>query len=478
MKITDDQINSIVDRVVNKLLPNQQESVSVIKKTTSAPITTHTGLLGVFSSIDEAVDASERAYETFKTVSVSKRKDIISAIRKICLANLETLARMGHQETGMGRYDDKIAKNRLAIEKTPGVEDLETMSLTGDEGMTFFERAPFGIIGSITPSTNPTETIISNGIAMLAGGNSVVFNTHPSAKNCSIFTIDLLNKAVLSQGGPANMFTTVATPTIQSANRMMTHPKINLLVVTGGPGVVEAAMKSGKRVIAAGPGNPPVVVDETADIEQAAKDIVTSAGTDNNIICIIEKEIIVLEAVADRLKKALIKYGAVEISPYQGKQLEKIILKGNHPNRDYVGKDIQYILKDIGINHVDPSKRIAIIETGPEHPFAIHELLMPVIPFIRVKDIDTAIDVAYKLEGGCFHTAVIHSKNVDRITKMGKKMNVSIFVANGPALAGLGLGGEGPASFTIASPTGEGVTTPRHFTRIRKTVVHNGLRVV
>lgn len=480
MKITDDQINSIVSRVVTKLAPEKDAKggVQLVEKS-EKPVVSYpvAGSLGVFTTIDGAIEAAKRAYSVFRDTPVEKRKQIITAIRRLCHENLETLSRLGRDETGMGRYEDKLVKNTLAIDKTPGVEDLETLTFTGDRGATLLERAPFGVIGSITPSTNPTETIISNGIAMLAGGNAVAFNCHPFAKKCSIFTIDLLNRAVLSQGGPANLFTTVATPTIQSANRLMTHPDINLLAVTGGPAVVDAAMKSGKRVIGAGPGNPPVVVDETADIDQAGRDIVMSAGTDNNIICIIEKEIIVIDSVADRLKKSLVKHGAIELSPYQAKRLEKVIINGKHPNKKFVGKDIQVILKEIGMN-VDPSKRIAIVETGPDHPFAVVEMLLPVIPVIRAKNIDEAIDIAYKLEDGCFHTSVIHSKNLDNITKMGRKMNTSIFVANGPALAGLGLTGEGPTSFTIASPTGEGVTTPRHFTRIRRCVIHDHLRMV
>ena len=321
-----------------------------------------------------------------------------------------------------------------------------------------------------------SETIISNGIGMLAAGNTVVFNPHPSAKKTSVFTINLLNQAILSEGGPANVFATVDKPTIASAQAMMNHKDIKLLVVTGGPAVVSTAMKTGKRVIGAGPGNPPVVVDETADIDKAARNIVQSASTDNNIICVVEKEVIVTEKAADALKSALIKHGAYNLSSYQAKRLEKVILDGDHPNKNWVGKDIQLILKEIGLD-VDGSKKIAIAETGPDHPFATVEMLLPVLPFIRVKNIDEAIELAYKLEGGCHHTAVIHSKNIDNMHKMAKRMNTSIFVKNGMALEGLGLGGDAPGSFTIASPTGEGVTSARHFTRTRRCVVSGHFRI-
>jgi acyl-CoA reductase-like NAD-dependent aldehyde dehydrogenase len=288
-----------------------------------------------------------------------------------------------------------------------------------------------------------------------------------------------MNQAIIAEGGPPNLLTTVEKPTIETAQQIMKHPLIGLLVVTGGPAVVATAMRMGKRVVAAGPGNPPVLVDETADPDKAAEDIVKSAATDNNIICVIEKEIIVLKKAADALKKALLRHGAVELSSHQAKRLEKIVVTedGKGPNKRWVGKDVQLILKQIGMD-VDPSKRLAITETGPDHAFARLELLMPVVPLIRVDTFEQGMELAYKLEDGCFHTASIHSNMIDRLHRMAIKMNTSIFVKNGPALAGLGLEGEGPTSFTIASPTGEGVTTARHFTRIRRCVVSGYFRIV
>ena len=476
MKVTDDQINSIVDRVIGKFIGEEkvpEKSPTPIQRTVAPPTTkapSAGNLLGCFNNIEDAINAAEKAFLEYKKTPIKTRNKMIEAIRKICRDHVQDLAKMALEETKMGRYEDKVKKNLLAINKTPGTEDLYPVSLSGDDGLTIFDRAPFGVIGSITPCTNPTETIISNGIGMVAGGNAVVFNTHPAAKKVSVFTINLLNKAVIAEGGPPNLFTTVISPTIESAQTLMKHPKIGLLVVTGGPAVVASAMKSGKKVIGAGPGNPPVVVDETADLDAAGRDIVMSAGTDNNIICIIEKEIIVTKAAAEGLKKSLIKHGAVEISESQARRLEKIVIQNGAPNKDFIGRDVQVILKEIGMD-VDLSKRIAIVETNPDHPFAVTEMLMPILPFIRVNNVDEAIELAYKLEDGCFHTSVMHSKNIDSLNKMNQKMNTAIFVANGPALAGLGIDGEGPTSFTVASPTGEGVTTARHFTRTRRCVI-------
>lgn len=487
--ISEQQISNLVENVVQQLTGKVAEKTVQIASSSSVsskiavekPIVysvSEVGGRGCFATIDEAIAAAEKASYEYKSVSTEQRRKIIATIREMCLEQVPVLAKMALDETRMGRYDDKVRKNEVAILKTPGVEDLMPIAFTGDKGLTLLEQAPFGVIGAITPCTNPSETIICNTIGMIAGGNAVAFNAHPSARKTSVYTVDLVNKAIIAAGGPPNLITTVVKPTIESANILMKHPTIKLLVVTGGPAVVAAAMKSGKRVIAAGPGNPPVIVDETADLDKAAREIVASSSTDNNIICVVEKNIIVLKQVADEFKKLLVKHGVVELSTYQAQRLAKVIVGDNgEPNKKWVGKDVQVILKAIDME-VDPSKRLAIAETDANHPFAKLELLMPVVPFIRVNTFEEALETAYKLEGGCFHSAAIHSRNIDRLHQAAVKMNTAIFVKNGPTLAGLGLGGEGPASFSIATPTGEGVTTARHFTRIRRCVVSGHFRVV
>lgn len=480
--INEQQIASLVDSVVDQLTKNKPPKTSTPAVSSIASVSTPKiyaeDARGCFNTIEEAINAAEEAFLAYQDVSIEQRKKIIAAIRELSLENVNNLSKLALEETGLGRFDDKVRKNEVAIVKTPGVEDLGPIAFSGDKGLTILELAPYGVIGAITPCTNPSETIICNTICMIAGGNSVAFNAHPSAKKTSIYTVDLINKAILSQGGPPNLITTVVNPTIESANVLMKHPKIGLLVVTGGPQVVAAAMKSGKRVIAAGPGNPPVVVDETADFDKAAREIVTSASTDNNIICVVEKNIIVTKAAASAFKKALIANNAFELNSLQAKRLANVIVTPEGvTNKKWIGKDIQLILKEIDIN-VDEKMRIAFAETDSDHPFAKLELLMPVLPFIIVNDINEAIEVAYKLEDHCRHTSAIHSLNIDRLHRMAAKMDTAIFVKNGPTLAGLGLGGEGPASFTIAAPTGEGVTTAKHFTRIRRCVISGHFRIV
>jgi aldehyde dehydrogenase len=440
--------------------------------------------LGAFRDMDAAVKAAQGAFEALDKLQLRKRDEIIANIRKWTLRESESLAFAAHRETGFGRYEDKIIKNRLVANKTPGTEVLQAEVKTGDGGMSLFERAPFGVIGSITPSTNPTATIINNTISMVAAGNAVVFNVHPSAKECSVRCVDVINRAILEAGGPEDLIVTMAEPTQESAQALMVHPGIRLVAVTGGAGVVEAAMKSGKRAICAGPGNPPIVVDETAHLEQAGRDIVLGASFDNNVICTDEKETFAVADITDKLLAVMRANGAVVLTQSQTKQLENLIFtevrgprKAAKINRDYIGKNAGVILQKIGMN-VPEDLRLGVIEVGIDHPLIWTGQMMPIMPVARVRDANEAIDMAVAAEGGRRHTAVMHSMNIRNLSRMAKLINCSIFVKNGPCYAGLGEGGEGSTSFTIASPTGEGMTDARTFSRLRRCVLLDHFRIV
>ncbi|WP_284707899.1 aldehyde dehydrogenase family protein [Sporomusa sphaeroides] len=454
---------------------------------------TASGGAGIFQTVDEAVASARAAQKQLKKLSIEKREELIQAMRQAACDNAELLAEMGVSESGMGRVSDKVIKNRLAATKTPGTEDLKSEAWSGDRGLTLIEMGPYGVIGSITPTTNPSETVICNGIGMIAAGNAVVFSPHPTAKNTSLITIKFLNEAIIKAGGPPNLLTAVAEPSLAATNAMMQHPDINMLVATGGPAVVKAVMSCGKKAIGAGAGNPPAVVDETADIEKAAKDIIDGCSFDNNLPCIAEKEVIVVGSVADKLMAYMQRYGAYLISGPDVDRLANVILtekaelaaagctekpkKSYAVNKNYVGKDARYILSQIGIQ-VPDSIRAVICETPAEHPFVVEELMMPVLPVVQVKDIDAAIELAVKVEHGNRHTAIMHSKNVDNLTKLAKAIETTIFVKNAPSYAGIGVGGEGFTTFTIAGPTGEGLTSPRSFTRQRRCVLVDALSIV
>jgi aldehyde dehydrogenase len=468
MNLSDKDINRVVDLVVRQLKGKANASVAMEKS-------------GIFNSLDDAVSAAHDAQKQIRNLEF--RKKMIKAIRQAGVKFARELAEDAVKETGMGRVEDKVLKNIYQAERTPGVDDLKPEALSGDHGLTLTENAAWGVIASVTPSTNPTATVINNAISMIAAGNSVVFAPHPNAKNVSQKTIQILNDAVAAVGGPNALLTTVAQPDIETAQKLFQYPGIDLLVVTGGEGVVEAAKRTtNKRLMAAGAGNPPVVVDETADIVKAGRDIAWGASYDNNIICVDEKEIIAVDSITNRLKAELSKNKAVELSVSQTEELAKIILEGypgNSPqiNRKWVGKNAALFAETIGLN-VPEDTRLLFCETDMEHPFAQLELMMPVIPVIRAKHADEAIDMAVKLERGLHHTAAMHSRNIDNMHRMANEINTSIFVKNGPCLAGLGFGGEGWTSMSITTPTGEGVTSARSFVRLRRCVVVDHFRIV
>ncbi len=463
MNISESYIKQIVEQVING----------------TQTVAGNKTLKGVFPTMGEALVAVEKAYKEFKSYSVAQREKMISKIREYTLAEAENMAVLGVKETKMGRVSDKIIKHQLVANKTPGTEDLQPSVMTGDDGMTLVEMAPYGVIGSITPSTNPSETVICNSMGMIAGGNAVVFNPHPNACDTANYAVDLVNRAVLEAGGPENLVVSVAKPTRESSNEMMASPVVKMLVATGGPGVVKALLSSGKKAIGAGAGNPPVIVDDTADIEKAGADIVKGASFDNNLPCIAEKECFVFNNVADRLIASMLENGAYLVKGADIDKLVKVALvekDGKYSiNKDFVGRDASKFLKEIGI---DADPRLIICETDFNHPFVQEELMMPILPIVRVNNIDEAIELAVKAEHGNRHTAHIHSKNIDHLTRFARAVETTIFVKNAPSYAGIGAGGEGYTTFTIAGPTGEGLTAAHSFTRSRRCVMVDGLHIV
>lgn len=449
---------------------------------------------GLFETMDEAVKAAKAAQKELIGLRIEKREKLLTAMRKAAVSHAEELALMAVQETGMGRVEDKILKNRIAAEKTPGTEDLKPSALTGDRGLTLVELAPYGVIGSITPSTNPIATVINNSISMVAAGNAVVFSVHPGAKNSSLKTVQILNEAIEEAGGPANLLTAVAEPSLENTQAMMDHPDINILVATGGPGLVKAVLSSGKKAIGAGAGNPPAIVDETADLERAAKSIVAGASFDNNVPCIAEKEVIVVDYVANQLVSYMTQNGAYLATGEQVQALMDLVLTKNEKlqasgctvkpemvyggvNKNFIGKDAEFILQQIGVQ-APAGTRLIICEVDENHPFVMEELMMPILPIVRVPDVEKAIEVAVRVEHGNRHTAVMHSQNIDNLSAFARAVQTTIFVKNGPSYAGIGIGGEGHTTLTIAGPTGEGITSAKTFTRQRRCVLVDGFSIV
>lgn len=435
---------------------------------------------GIFADMDSAVMAAAEAQRSFMGCRMADRRRFVEAIRRVVLApdNLEYMSRSTVEETGMGDVEHKVLKNRVAAESTPGVEDLVTDAWSGDDGLTTVEYSPYGVIGAITPTTNPTETVICNSIGMIAAGNSVVFSPHPRAKKITIWLIREINKALAAEGAPENLVVTVEEPSIENTTKMMEHKLVRMLVATGGPGIVKTVMSSGKKAVGAGAGNPPVVVDATADIEKAAKDIVDGASFDNNLPCTSEKELIAVDAIADLLRFEMAKVGAHEITdPGELHRLEDLVLnEKKRPRSEWIGQNAKAILDAIGVTYRKGS-RLVLVQVEKDHPFVQHELMMPILPLVRVPDVDQAIDLAISVEHGNRHTAIMHSRDITKLTKMGRLIQTTIYVKNGPSYAGIGIGGEGFGTFTIAGPTGEGLTSARTFARRRRCVLVGDLNV-
>ncbi|GCF95240.1 aldehyde dehydrogenase [Enterococcus florum] len=462
----DDKIKELIKQLLQEYVADPTSLQTPITQT------------GVFATVDEAIAAAKSAQEKYEEMDLATRRKVIKTIRCGMEPLVKEFAQKTFEETGMGRYEDKILKLQLTIDKTPGVEDLKTEAETGDNGMTLYELSAYGVIGAVTPSTNPVETLICNAIGMLAAGNAIFFSVHPGAKKVSKLAIEKLNELVYQACGIQNLVVTIEEPSIEAAQAMMKHPDISLLVVTGGPGVVHQAMTSGKKTIGAGAGNPPAIVDETANIEKAAADIVAGAAFDNNILCIAEKSVIAVKDIVSYLILQMEKNGAyyVDDPTIIQKMLQATLMENGSPSREFIGKNANCILKAAGVE-VEYDVRVIIMDVPKDHPFVVKEMLMPILPIVTVENFDEALETALAVEQKLHHTATMHSQNIGRLNRAGKKLQTSIFVKNGPSFAGLGYGGEGTTTFTIATPTGECTTTAKDFARRRRCVLTDGFSI-
>lgn len=436
---------------------------------------------GIFTGMDEAIAAAEHAYQAFAAVSLGDRKVFLQAMRRAAEQHAEAWARRTVEETGFGCVAHKVQKILLSARATPGVEDLAPLCYTGDDGMTLVEPAPFGVIGAVTPCTNPAPTIVNNALSIVAAGNAVVFNPHPAAKEVSNHAVQVLNQAIREAGGPSTLLCSIGNPTMESSQALMNHPGVRLMLVTGGGAVVEQAMRCGKRTVAAGPGNPPVIVDDTADIHKAARCIVDGASFDNNVLCTAEKEVFVFAPVADQLMAEMASYGAYRITGDQIDALSRILVKPGepyaHPDKQFVGQDAPVLLQQIGVRP-ERDVRLVICEVPFEHPLVQTEMLMPILPVVRVADLDEALARAKQAEHGRRHSAMMHSESVSNMSRVARAIETTIFVKNAPSYAGLGFGGEGFSTMSIAGPTGEGLTSARTFTRQRRCVLAGAFRII
>ena len=478
MQINETVVRSVVQEVLKRLASSG----------TLAPAANgsgHQGRFGLFTDPDEAVAAAREAFEQLSRRTIEDRTRIISHIRRIAIDQCVELGTMEMEETKIGRLEHKIEKLKTLGERAPGVEFLRSEVFSGDHGLAVIEHAPFGVIGAVTPVTHSLPTLTGNAVSMIAAGNTLVCNPHPSGKRIAAEGTRRFNEAIYRDLGIDNLICVIVEPTLETADRIFKHPGINLLCVTGGPGVAKAAMQQAKRAIVAGPGNPPVVVDETADLDRAARAIIQGAAYDNNLLCISEKQVFVVSRVFDAMMAAMDRAGAVRLNAAEVDALTKAAIatvgegeqKHDVPRKEFIGKDAAVLAQAVG-KRVPREVELLFGETDESNPFVPVEQMMPFLPFVRARDVDEAIEMAVRSEHGFRHTAIIHSHDVTHMTRMGKAVDTTLFIKNGPSMAGLGLGGEGYCSFSIAGPTGEGVTTPLTFTRERRCSMIDNLRIL
>lgn len=465
--------------------PSSSSSSSCDHKKASKVKVALRGKYGVFQDANEACDAAQEAYLQLKEKGIEARRKIEEIVKTMAEKNAEPWGKMEMEETKIGRLDHKIAKLKI-IKLVPGVDWLRPDARSGDHGITLEEYTPFGVVGAVTPSTHSIPTLSGNIVNIAAAGNSMVFNAHPSAARCAAYAVRAYNEAIYRETGIENVVCIVEKPTLESFAAICKNENVRLLLVTGGPAVVKAAMQTGKRAICAGPGNPPVLVDDTCCLKRAAKAIIAGAAFDNNLLCIGEKEVFVLDQIADKLMQQMSENGAVKLNSTQLDKLTKAAFTFKEGqgggcahasvNRDFIGKDPIVLARAAGVN-IPSDTQLLFAETDAKHPFVEEEQMMPFLPIVRVKSIEEGIERSLEAEHGYKHTSIIHSHDVEHMSEMARALDTTIFVKNGSCMAGLGLGGEGYLSYSIATPTGEGVSNPRTFTRARRCVMVDQLRI-
>jgi aldehyde dehydrogenase len=443
------------------------------------------GKHGAFQDANEACAAAHNGFLQLQQKGVAARAKVVEIVKTMAEVNAPEWGRIELEETKIGRLDHKIEKLQI-IKLVPGVEWLNPYGRSGDHGITLEEYTPFGVVAAVTPSTHSIPTLSGNIINIVAAGNAVVFNAHPAAARCAAMAVREYNRAIERELGLENVITIVEQPTFDSFKAICSHEAVRLLCVTGGPGVVKAAMQTGKRAICAGPGNPPVLVDDTACMKRAARALIQGAAYDNNLLCIGEKEVFVLDSVAEELMGQMEKAGAVRLNSGQLDRLTKeaFTFKAGHGagcpepviNKGLIGKDAPVLAKAAGISVPDKTQ-LLFAETDKEHVFVKEEQMMPFLPMVRVRSIEEGIQNALAAEHNYKHTSIIHSHDVENMTAMARALDTTLFIKNGPCMSGLGLGGEGYLSYSIATPTGEGVTNPKTFCRVRRCVMVDNLRI-
>jgi len=416
------------------------------------------------------VRAAKEAQAKFAEYDQERVDAIVKAIAEEAVVQAESLAALAVEETGFGKVQDKKTKNILASEKLiAATRDMKTIGvLNDDKDRKVVEVAvPMGVIAGIIPSTNPTSTTIYKTIISLKSGNAIVFTPHPSAKKCIGQTVEMIRGVLAKCGVCEDMVSVMSVPTLQGSGELM--KVVDLILATGGPGMVKAAYSSGTPALGVGAGNVPAYIERSADIEDAVSKIMASKTFDNGTVCASEQSIVVDRVIADKVKATLIAQGGYFLEGHDLHKVKAVMERGNGSmNPAIVGRDAQYIAGQAGIE-IPHGTRVLVSDeegVGPKYPFS-KEKLTQLLGFYVVEDWKEACEMCFALleNGGVGHSLAIHSHNEDVIREFGMKKPVSRMLVNTPSTHGaVGLSTSLFPSFTLGCGTVGGSSTSDNVT--------------
>lgn len=423
--------------------------------------------LASIQEVRDLVKAAKLAQKKFAELNQSEIDEAVKGLVEIAAANAESLARLACEETGFGKWQDKMAKNILASEKLwEFMKDMKTLGILHEdhEKKVVQIGTPMGVIAGLIPSTNPTSTVIYKALIALKAGNSIVFSPHPSAKKCIMETVRILREGCAIYGIPEELISCISIPTIEATDALMKHPDVDMILATGGSAMVKAAYSSGTPALGVGPGNVPAYIERSADIEDAVEKIFRSKGFDNGTVCASEQAIVTEKCIEQRVREEVIKRGGFFL---RGEALEKVKAIMERPNGGMnpkiVGKSAHDIAAMAGIEI--PAQATILLSdepgVGEKYPFS-KEKLTQLLGFYVVNDWHEACELCIELleNGGLGHTLSIHSKDEKIIREFAFKKPVSRFLVNTPSTHGaVGLSTGLAPSFTLGCGTVGGSAT-------------------
>ena len=401
--------------------------------------------LKIKNSINELIEKAKIASKEYMKLNQEQVDNIVKAMSMAGLENHMKLAKMAVEETGRGVYEDKITKNLFATDyiyhsikydKTVGIIE------ENDEDDYIKIAEPIGIIAGVTPVTNPTSTVIFKSMIAAKTRNVIIFGFHPSAQKCSVEAAKIVREAAIKAGAPENCILWIEEPSVTATNLLMNNPAVDLILATGGTGMVKAAYSCGKPALGVGPGNVPCYIDKTAKLKTSVNDLVMSKSFDNGMICASEQAVIVDKEIYEEFESLMRKAGCYFVSKEEKEKLQNAMFQDGKLNSKIPGQSAYNIAKQAGFEVPETTKVLVVYEEkiGQDYPFS-KEKLSPVLAYYIVENKEEGIEKAEKLleNGGLGHSAVIHSEDEETILEFSERVKVGRIIVNSPSSHG-GIG--------------------------------------